>query len=127
MDDRRGRMRGDRDRLDTVEYSPGHAHVLPQCAQDSWRVPKDVDALRSGDREERQDRGGENERGAVNALVSTTIRELTQNPPDEFRTLATDPMSMSFCITCATYPSGEPEHEEAKGKRRVRGALYSSV
>ena len=69
MDDSRGRMQGDRDRLTAVEYSSDRAHILLQRAQDRRRVPKDVDALRGGDGEERRDRGGENKRGALNALV----------------------------------------------------------
>ena len=59
-------MGGDRDR---VEYSPYRAHILLQLTQDRRRVLNDVDALRGGDREERWYCGGENERGAVNALV----------------------------------------------------------
>ena len=49
--------------------APDRAHVLLQLAQVRRRVPKDVDALRGGDREERRDRGGENERRAISALV----------------------------------------------------------
>ena len=62
-------MRGDRDRLDAVEHGPDRTHVLLQRAQDRWRVPQDVDVLQGGDREERRDRGGDDERGAIDALV----------------------------------------------------------
>ena len=69
MDDRRGRMQRNRNRLDTIEYSPDRTHVLLQRAKDRRRVPKDVDALRGGDREQRRDRSRENERGPVDALM----------------------------------------------------------
>ncbi len=69
VDDRRGRVRRNRDGLDVVEHGPDRAHVLLKCAEDRKHVPQDVDALRGGDREERRDRGGENEGSAVDALV----------------------------------------------------------
>ena len=57
MDDR-GHMREDLDRLDAVECSEYCAHVLLQRGEDRRRFPKDIDALRGGDREERRDSAG---------------------------------------------------------------------
>lgn len=64
VDDRRGSMRGDRDNdgPDPVE----NGRDLLQRAQDQRHAPRDVDPFRGSDR---QDRCGEDESCAVDALV----------------------------------------------------------
>ena len=97
-------MRGDRGHLDTDEHSADRAYVLLQCGQDRWHVPQDVDALRGGDYEECQDNDEENERGAINGLVIHDDTRARAKPPDELRSLAIEPINMSICVACVTYP-----------------------
>ena len=43
------------------------SHVLLQCVPNRFRVAQDVDALRGGNYEWRQDSGRENEQGSIGA------------------------------------------------------------
>ena len=67
-DDLQGGMRGNSEGLDPVEHHADRAHVFLHRAEDRGRFPQDVGALQGGEREERRNGGGENERGAVDPL-----------------------------------------------------------
>ena len=97
--------------------APDRAHVLLQRAQDSWRVPKDVDALRGGVRKHRWDRGGKTNEAPLMRWLSTTILDPAQNTPDEFRPLAANLMSMSICVA---YVTNSSSNQHTKRRRRVR-------
>ena len=115
VDDRAGGVRGDGDAVGLVEDGAGGVDVVLQRGEDGGCVSEDVDPLRGAHREQGRHGGGEDERGAVDALerggetvgggssrgerwdtwCSTTVREPAQKPPDEQRPLAMDPSSIS--------------------------------
>jgi hypothetical protein len=107
-------VRGDREGLNAVEYGADRAHVLLQRVQDRRCVPENVVALRGGDRDERRD-SGENERGAVDALVIHDDTRARAETTDELRPLATEPTSMSICLAWCD------SRENAKYTRHIRG------
>jgi hypothetical protein len=69
MDDRRGGVREDSNRLDTVDHGLDRAHALLQGTQDRRCAWMDVSILGGGACEESRNLGGENDRSAVDVLV----------------------------------------------------------
>ncbi|KAH9012765.1 hypothetical protein EDB85DRAFT_1900128 [Lactarius pseudohatsudake] len=93
-----------------TQNGPDRPHVLLQRTQNRRRVPQDVDALRTGDRQERWDSCGEDEGCAVDAL----------DPHDELRGLPTDPKIMSICVACAVELS---QHTTGQNKGDTYGVI----